>query len=131
MQADNSAAAATDSDGIEVLLVEDEARLMMVASEVLADAGYRVRECGSAEEALAALEDGYRPAMIVTDHSLAGMTGSDFAKLAAERFGVAHILIATGNSGGNALGFPVLPKPYRDHELIERVAASIGQGKSE
>lgn len=131
MQADESATTATDSDGIDILLVEDEAILMMVASEVLAEAGYRVRECQSAEEALAALAGGCTPRMIVTDHSLPGMTGGDFSCIARDLHGIENILIASGNSGGSALGFPLLPKPYRDHELLERVGTMLGRDKPE
>lgn len=125
MQADNGAAPVTDTDRIDILLVEDEAILMMVASEVLVDAGYRVRECVSAEDALAAIEAGYAPRMIVTDYSLPGMTGGDFARIARDIHGIDRILIASGNSGGSAVEFPLLAKPYRDQELIERVAAML------
>lgn len=128
MQAEDSATAATDSDGIDILLVEDEAILMMVASEVLSDAGFVVRECMSAEDALSALENGCMPRMIVTDHSLSGMTGGDFARIAKERHGIDRILIASGDSGGSAIGFPLLPKPYRDHELLERVTRMLDSG---
>lgn len=127
MQAEGNSASAGGSDSIDVMLVEDEAILMMVASEVLADAGYSVRECQCAEDALAALESGCTPRMIVTDHSLPGMTGGDFARLAKDRHGIARILIASGNSGGSAIGFPLLAKPYRDHELVERVTTMLGR----
>lgn len=125
MQADNGAAPVTDTDGIDILLVEDEAILMMVASEVLVDAGYRIRECQSAEDALAALDSGCKPRMIVTDHSLPGMTGGDFARIARDTHGIDRILIASGNSGSSAVEFPLLAKPYRDQELIERVASIL------
>lgn len=134
MQADDGKATASWTDRIDVLLVEDEAILMMAASEVLAEAGYRVRECQSAEEALAALESGCAPRMIVTDHGLPGMTGGDFALIARDRHGIDRILIASGNTGGGAIGFPLLAKPYRDQELIERVAsilASRDDGRSD
>ena len=126
MQAEDSATTATDTNGIDILLVEDEAILMMVASEVLGEAGYKVRECQSAEDALAALDSGCAPRMIVTDHSLPGMTGGDFARIAKDRHGIDRILIASGNSGGSAIGFPLLAKPYRDHELLDRVAILLG-----
>lgn len=125
MQANDGATAATYTDGIDILLVEDEAILMMVASEVLVDAGYRVHECGSAEEALAMIDGGYVPHMIVTDYSLPGMTGGDFAWIARDRYGIDRILIASGNSGSSASDFPLLAKPYRDQELLDTVAAML------
>ncbi len=110
---------------IDILLVEDEAILAMVAGEMLGDAGYRVRECASAEDALAALDGGYRPHLAIIDHGLPGMNGADLAEAIASRHSDTAILIASGNADAASFGFPVLPKPYRDAELIKCVAALL------
>ncbi len=125
MQADDNRSA---NDGIvDILLVEDEAILAMVAGEVLADAGYRVRECASAEEALAAIDGGYCPQLAIIDHGLPAMNGADLAALLIERLKGTAILIASGNADSADFGFPVLAKPYRDADLVERVAALLAE----
>lgn len=114
------------TDGIvDILLVEDEAILAMVAGEVLGDAGYRVRECGSAEEALAAIDGGYLPHLAIIDHGLPGMSGADLAGAMAGRLAGVAILIASGNSDSAGFGFPVLSKPYRDADLVDCVAGLL------
>ena len=110
---------------VDILLVEDEAILAMVAGEVLGDAGYRVRECGSAEEALKAIDGGYCPHLAIIDHGLPGMSGADLAGAMAGRLVGVAILIASGNSDSAGFGFPVLSKPYRDADLVDRVAGLL------
>ena len=116
------------ADGIvDILLVEDEAILAMVAGEVLGDAGYRVQVCASAEEALEAFGSGYRPALAIIDHGLPGMSGADLAHEIGNRLAGTAILIASGNAQSVTSSFPVLAKPYRDAELVERVAGLLSQ----
>lgn len=123
MQAEDSGGAG--SGIVDILLVEDEAILSMVACEVLGEVGYRVRDCASAEEAIAALDSGYRPHLAIIDHGLPQMPGSDFAGLLRQRLPETVVLIASGNVDSMDFHFPVLPKPYRDAELVERVAALL------
>lgn len=119
---------------VDVLLVEDEPVILMVASDMLSDAGYRVRECGSAEEAMAALEGGYRPHILVADHSLPGLSGTDLAihitdSIEPDPGGwTPQVLIASGDSGRAAGRFATLAKPYREEELLEKVAALVRAG---
>lgn len=110
---------------VDILLVEDEAILAMVASEVLQEAGYRVHECPSAEEALAALDDGYAPHLAIIDHGLPGLNGADLARMLQVRLGSIPILIASGDASPASVDFPLLAKPYRDAELVERVASLL------
>lgn len=111
--------------GVDILLVEDEAILAMVAAEVLGDAGHRVQVAESAEEAMASLDAGFRPHLAIIDHGLPGMNGADLAACISERLPDTRILIASGDAGFAAPGYPALAKPYRDSELIERVAALL------
>lgn len=111
--------------GAVVWLVEDEALLAMAASAALDDAGYSVREFGSAEEALARLKVGERPDLLITDYSLPGMTGQQLARAARDDHAVSAILMATGHADDGSSDFPVLAKPYSDSDLLQRVAALL------
>lgn len=124
VQAQNAEAAG--NGGADILLVEDEAILAMVASEILGDAGHRVRVCDSAEEALAALDAGHRPQLAIIDHGLPGMSGAQLAEIIASRQSAPHILIASGDPAAVGGDFPSMPKPYRDDELLDRVSGLLG-----
>lgn len=119
------------TNGVDVLLVEDEPVILMVASDMLSDAGYRVRECGSAEEAIAAMTDGYRPHVLIADNSLPGISGTDLAiqvrdcPVLAQEDRAPAILIATGDTASAQALFPVLAKPYREEQLLDTVRSLL------
>jgi CheY-like chemotaxis protein len=61
--------------GVEILLVEDEPDLRTDLAFLLEDEGYRVRTAAHGTEALALLEGGARPALIVLDLMMPEMDG--------------------------------------------------------
>jgi CheY-like chemotaxis protein len=61
--------------GVEILLVEDEPDLRKDLAFLLADEGYRVRTAADGAEALALLEGGARPAVILLDLMMPVMDG--------------------------------------------------------
>jgi signal transduction histidine kinase len=116
-----------------VLLVEDEALLREMTAESLRDQGYDVLEAADADAALAALGQGARPALLVTDVGLPnGVNGRQLAEAArAARPGL-PVLFITGYEGGVLEGQPepgmaVLCKPFRLEVLGEQVAGLIGR----
>ncbi len=110
----------------DILVVDDEPLILLMAQVMLEDAGYRVTAAASAEEALSVVDGGFRPAALVTDHSLPGMSGVNLANRLNETIGLDAVLIVTGH--GNAqLGWPILAKPYRDSDLVGRVDALLGR----
>jgi CheY-like chemotaxis protein len=62
---------------VSVLVVEDEKDVAESTAQILIEAGYEVRRAGNGSEALAHLHSGYRPAVILTDYRMAGMTGAE------------------------------------------------------
>ncbi len=72
-----------EEDRATVLLVEDEAPVRHLAERALRRRGFAVRAADSAEAALALLEDGTRPDLVVSDVMMPGMDGP--ALLAALR----------------------------------------------
>lgn len=108
----------------EVLVVEDEAFVRMVAADALADGGIMAWEAGSAHEALAVLEEHPRIGLVFTDVDMpGGMNGLDLAyHITTERPEVELII----TSGAVAIsddqlpaGGVFLPKPYQPSKLVD------------
>jgi PAS domain S-box-containing protein len=106
------------------LLVDDEELVRMSTADMLLDLGYHVVEAGSAEEALRLIADGLAPTILVTDHLMPGMNGTDLARHLRERTPELPVLLVSGyvESGGVAPDLARLTKPFRKAEL----AASLG-----
>ncbi len=110
-----------------VLLVDDEELVRATTADMLTELGYEVAEAGSGAEALALLEGGLAPDLLVTDHLMPGMTGTELARrMAAQRPGgtAPPCLIISGYAevDGIAPELPRLTKPFRQADL----AAAIG-----
>jgi PAS domain S-box-containing protein len=101
------------------LLVDDEALVRASTAEMLADLGYSVVEAASAEEALRLMRSGVRPDVLVTDHLMPGMSGTDLARHAREARRDLPVLIVSGYADldGIAPDLPRLIKPFRSNEL--------------
>jgi len=77
-----------------VLLVDDEAEILTALTDLLED-GFRVASTTRPEEALAMLEDGLRPSVILSDQRMPGLTGDAFLER-ARAFSDAEALLLTG-----------------------------------
>jgi PAS domain S-box-containing protein len=107
-----------------VMLVDDEDLIRATTSQMLTDLGYTVLEVSSGREALARLSDP-RLVLVVTDHLMPGMTGTELAR---EIQGIAPrmpILIISGYADLDdvAPDLPRLMKPFRESELAAALAA--------
>jgi PAS domain S-box-containing protein len=123
---------AAQSAGL-VLLVDDEELVRMSTAEMLGDLGYDVVEASSAEEALERLHRGLRPDLLMTDHLMAGMNGTDLARLVRSEQAEVKVLVVSGyaESEGVAPDLARLAKPFREAELAERLANLPGLRKAE
>ena len=108
-----------------VLLVDDEELVRLSTAAMLTDLGYKVFEAKSAEEALRLVRDGLRPDLLVTDHLMPGMNGTDLARTLRSQRPEMLILIVSGyaESEGVAPDLPRLTKPFRNDELVASLAA--------
>jgi CheY-like chemotaxis protein len=124
----SGAASPQEGKGI-VLLVDDEELVRLSTADMLADLGYRVVEAGSAEEALRMLDGGLTADILVSDHLMPGMTGSDLAREAMERRPGMPVLIVSGyaDAEGMAPDLPRLTKPFRQADLAASLAAVTGR----
>jgi PAS domain S-box-containing protein len=102
-----------------VLLVDDEDIVRSTAAEMLRALGYQVQLADSAEAALAMLDKGLTPDLLVTDHLMPGMTGTELARTVQSRLGTLPTLIVSGYADVEGLGrdFAHLPKPFRQADL--------------
>ena len=101
------------------LLVDDEELVRTSTAEMLGDLGYEVVEAASAEEALALIADGLKPEVLVTDHLMPGMNGTDLARRIRSDRPFIQVLIVSGyaEAEGVAPDLPRLTKPFRSDEL--------------
>jgi nitrogen-specific signal transduction histidine kinase/CheY-like chemotaxis protein len=110
-----------------VLLVDDEDLVRASTADMLADLGYTVREAGSAEEALRLIVSGETFDLVVTDHLMPGMTGTQLAREVAARKPDLPLLVVSGyaESEGIAPDLPRLTKPYRQSDLAAKLAELV------
>ena len=97
-----------------MLLVDDEDAVRVTTREMLASLGYEVVEAPSAPAALRLIDDGLRPDMLLSDHMMPDMTGTQLAKMLRERLPATQIVIMSGYADLGSLSplFPHLPKPF-------------------
>jgi PAS domain S-box-containing protein len=122
-------APAATSAGV-ALLVDDEEWVRTSTAEMLADLGYEVVEAASAEEAQRRLREGLRPDLLMTDHLMAGMNGTDLARLVRSQHPGVKVLVVSGyaESEGVAPDLARLTKPFREAELAKCLAELAGEG---
>jgi DNA-binding response OmpR family regulator len=105
--------------GPVLLLVEDDEMVRLVTADLLAEMGYAVREAGSAEAALAALDGTVE--LLITDVRLPDADGRDLARKARERVPSIAVVVASGEVGEED-GAVWLMKPYGAEELRAALA---------
>ncbi|MNV70897.1 Blue-light-activated protein [compost metagenome] len=112
-----------------ILLVEDQAALRQVVCEVLEELGYQVDAFESGPAALAHLQDGARPDLLLSDIGLPdGLNGRQVAERCRIQYPDLKVLFITGYDESAALsdgqllqGTSVLTKPFALDALAERV----------
>jgi CheY-like chemotaxis protein len=105
-------------------LVDDDALIAASTSALLEDLGHRVVEVRSGPEALAVVQGGLRPDLVITDHAMPGMTGVDLAMALREQDSQLPILLATGYAelqDGQRIELPRISKPYTQQQLSSEI----------
>lgn len=121
--------------GERILLVDDEAALVMIGSKILQHLGYQVTVFTSGKNALAAFTaqpDGFD--LVITDLTMPGMTGIDLADALLEIRRDIPVVLATGyieesvREQATLLGFrEILVKPLSAQILAEAVQRVLGK----
>jgi PAS domain S-box-containing protein len=116
---------ATDKEGASAtrkgvaLLVDDEFLVRMSTADMLTDLGYVVVEADTAEEALRIFNEGSPIDIVITDHLMPGMTGTDLIRHVRSIRPSVPVLMVSGYAEmeGVAADIPRLTKPFRGDEL--------------
>jgi CheY-like chemotaxis protein len=95
-----------------VLLVDDEEIVRASTADMLMDLGYEVVEAESAESALRELRAGLNVDLLVTDHLMPGMNGTDLAREVRSRWPGRPVLLISGFAEAEGVA-PDLPRPYQ------------------
>ncbi|MGY4235867.1 PAS domain S-box-containing protein [Bradyrhizobium sp. USDA 4449] len=107
------------------LLVDDEPLVRAAAADMLTDLGYAVLEAASAEEAIRLIGGGVKPQLLVTDHLMTGMNGTDLARLVRAQVPGTQVLLVSGyaESEGVAPDLPRMVKPFSIGDLAAKLAS--------
>lgn len=103
-----------------ILAVDDDPIILMNTAALLEDLGHAVFEAGSGQEALECLERRPEIDLLITDHAMPGMTGSELIDAARSLRPDISIILATGFAAEaitRARGLTRLNKPYSFAEL--------------
>ncbi|MES2091894.1 MAG: ATP-binding protein, partial [Pseudomonadota bacterium] len=120
-------------DGLNVLLVEDDAEVRPVVRSFLEKMGCLVTSVTSAEQALFSLDLGARFDLLLTDIALgAGMRGTELAMEAQRRYPTMPVLLMSGFSSDllnadfeSTSSWILLRKPYSRQELARAIASVL------
>ena len=112
-----------------VLVVDDDPIVLAGTAAMLEDLGHIATEVESAESALQVLRSEANIDLVLTDHAMPGMTGTELAKHIRRNWPELPVVIATGYAelpGELDSGVPRLSKPYRQQDLAALVTRLIG-----
>jgi signal transduction histidine kinase/ActR/RegA family two-component response regulator len=112
-----------------VLVVDDDPIVLAGTAAMLEDLGHVATEVESAERALKILQSDAEVDLVITDHAMPGMTGTQLAKRIRRKWPELPVVIATGYAelpGELDPSVPRLSKPYRQQELAALVTRLVG-----
>jgi nitrogen-specific signal transduction histidine kinase/CheY-like chemotaxis protein len=114
------------------LLVDDEDIVRLSTADMLSDLGYHVIEASSAEQAFDLIRDAARVDLVVTDHLMPGMSGTDLARTLRASRPDLPVLVVSGYAevDGIASDLPRLTKPFRKDELTAKLSTLASSGDS-
>ncbi|HEX6106779.1 MAG TPA: MASE1 domain-containing protein [Gemmatimonadales bacterium] len=120
------------ADGELVMVVEDEPQVRAIAARALCEAGFRVLEAEHGARALELLRGAARPALVLADVVMPGVSGSELAAQVAQLAPGTPVLFTSGYTDGEILrrgllepGVAFLPKPFSPEALVHAVAATL------
>lgn len=113
-----------------VLLVDDDAMVAAGTAAMIEDLGHVAVEVPSGERALQLLADDPGFDLVITDHAMPGMTGSELALLIRRRWPELPVALVSGYAelpGDLQPDLPRLSKPYKQDQLARLMADVLTQ----
>jgi CheY-like chemotaxis protein len=117
--------AQTSNKHLNILAVDDDALVLMNTAMMLEDMGHTVQEVTNGKAALEILESGEPIDLVISDHAMPGMTGSQLALAIHMIWPNLPVILATGYAElprGSVMDLPRLSKPFSQKELAQAVA---------
>lgn len=117
------------------LVVDDDPLILMNACDILADAGFRVRDAGTGDEAKVLLETiGGSVIVLFSDVEMPGsLDGFALARHVAKHWPAIEIVIASGRVTPGPNDMPekatFVAKPYSAHMIREHLREKLPDGK--
>ena len=127
-----------ENSRVKILIVDDEALNIQVLATNLPLENYALTKASSGREALALLETGYKPDLILLDLMMPRMTGYEVCEKIREKFTaieVPIVMLTAKNQvsdlvqGFNAGANDFLTKPFVKNELLARIKTHIRLAK--
>ncbi len=111
---------------VQVLIVEDEPLVRMVARATLEDAGFELMEAATADEALRILAGTHEFAVVVSDIEMPGeMNGLELAWAIRTQWPKIAVVLTSGRQLPRPVDMPVkvrfVAKPYHPAHLVQIV----------
>lgn len=118
----------------KILVVEDDPHISLGLQEVLKSEGFEVATCNRGDTALAAVSE-HRPALLVLDVMLPGLSGYDICKQLRAKKNSTPVLMLTakGQEIDKVVGLELgaddyVTKPFGVRELLARIHALLRRG---
>lgn len=115
----------------KILIVEDDPHILLGLEEVLKSESFEVAVCNRGDQAIAAFQQ-HRPALVVLDVMLPGLSGYDICKRLREKKITTPILMLTakGQEIDKVVGLDLgaddyVTKPFGVRELLARIQALL------
>jgi DNA-binding NtrC family response regulator len=115
-----------------ILIVDDELLIRWAIAQTLEAAGFEVREAGTAREALAWLEKGEEPGVVLLDLKLPDSNDLGLLRTLRQRAPDSQVILMTAHGTAELLeeamqagAFLALGKPFDMQYMVDRVRAAI------
>ena len=111
---------------LTILVVEDDALIGLLLSEMLTELGFAVCAVATTEDEAVALAARHRPGLMIVDQYLMQGNGISAMQRIA-RDGPVPCVFMTGAPAGDLEGMPVLQKPFLEADLIRAIHLATGR----
>ncbi|MBL6614469.1 MAG: response regulator [Reyranella sp.] len=112
-----------------LLFVDDDPLISLSTVALLEDLGHAVIKAASGDAAMEVLKSDKAIDLLITDYAMPGMNGVQLAAEARALRPELPVLLATGYAdlpARSKVDLPRLSKPYRQHQLAEKITELIG-----